>query len=258
MPDSAREKPQRKARADYVLKDAVDDVRAIVCEVVEENEIGEHLGYRADDERLLTHFFDCLKPGYVGWHWAITVSRYPRSRRVTVSEIDILPGKNALLAPEWVPWEERLKPGDVGPSDVLPYRQADERLVLRRDTNREPDEAPLARLRVLSDEGVASTKQRWFGFVRPRTKQAKSPASCASCGFLVSLEGNLREDFGVCANEWSNDDGRLVPITYSCGAHSETDVKKNGSEWPIAPPRINELDLEIIDDVESVATDSPM
>ncbi|MDO5719743.1 MAG: DUF3027 domain-containing protein [Actinomycetaceae bacterium] len=238
----------RKPRADHILADGVDSVIEIISEIVDERDIGEHLGYRADAERLLTHFFDCLKPGYVGWHWAITVSRFPRSKRVTVSEIDILPGKKALLAPEWVPWEERLKPGDIGPSDTLPYRSSDDRLVLRRDTDMDSDEEPLARLRLLSDVGVAETRKRWSRQVRPRTKQVKAPASCASCGFLVSLESDLRNEFGVCANEWSNDDGRLVPVTYSCGAHSETDVKKDGSEWPITPPRVNELDLEVIEE----------
>lgn len=247
MPE-ATEKVARKPRADRILTDDIDSVLEIISEVVEERDIGEHLGYRAEGERLLTHFFDCLKPGYVGWHWAITVSRFPRSKRVTVSEIDILPGKNALLAPEWVPWEERLKPGDIGPSDTLPYRSSDERLVLRRETDMGPEEEPLARLRVLSSSGIFDTKQRWSRLIRPRTKQTKAAASCASCGFLVSLEGNLREEFGVCANEWSNDDGRLVPVTYSCGAHSETDVQKQGSEWPITPPRVNELDLEVIDE----------
>ena len=126
----------------------------------------------------------------MGWHWAITVSRVPRSRKVTVSEIDLLPGKSALLAPEWVPWEERLKPGDVSPGDVLPYRQDDDRLTMIRETEDGSDEPPLSRLRVLSDEGVADVRRRWNRSVKSRTRGRKSKASCASCGFLVAIEGD--------------------------------------------------------------------
>ena len=249
MPETEKNEPAKKLTPDHILKDAIDETLEIALEVIDEAELGEHLGYRAEGDRLLTHFFDCKKPGYVGWHWAITVSRVPRSRKVTVSEIDLLPGKSALLAPEWVPWEERLKPGDVSPGDVLPYRQDDDRLTLIRDADGGSDEPPLSRLRVLSDEGVADVRRRWNRSVKSRTRGRKSRASCASCGFLVAIEGDLGKSFGVCANEWSNDDGRLVPLNYSCGAHSETDIQDQGTQWPVAPPRVNELDLEIITDL---------
>lgn len=246
MPNSEE---QKKLVPDRILKDAVEETLEIATEAIDEAEVGEHLGFRTEDERLLTHFFDCKKPGYTGWHWAITVSRVPRSRKVTVSEIDLLPGKSALLAPEWIPWEERLKPGDVSPKDVLPYRQDDDRLVMIRETEAGSDEPPLSRLRVLSEEGIKDARRRWRKSVRTRTRGRKSAASCASCGFLVALEGDLGKHFGVCSNEWSKDDGRLVPLSYTCGAHSETDVQDQGTQWPIAPPRVNELDLEVITDL---------
>lgn len=119
-------------KADRVLAKAKAQILEIISEVVPVAEIGSHLGDRVEGERLHTHFFACNKPGYVGWHWAVTVARAPRSKTVTVCEIDLLPGKEALLAPAWIPWEERLKPGDVAPDDVLPYRASDERLVFLR------------------------------------------------------------------------------------------------------------------------------
>ena len=52
----------------------------------------------------------------------------PRGRTATVCEAVLLPGDDAVLAPAWVPWEERLRPGDIGPGDVLPFRADDPRL----------------------------------------------------------------------------------------------------------------------------------
>jgi hypothetical protein len=48
---------------------------------------------------------------------------------VTVCEAALLPGSGALLAPAWVPWSERVRPGDVGVGDLLPASRDDERLV---------------------------------------------------------------------------------------------------------------------------------
>lgn len=232
-------------KADRILAKAKDTVLGIISEVIPAAEIGVHLGERIEGERLHTHFYACEKPGYVGWHWAVTVARAPRSKTVTVSEIDLLPGKDALLAPAWIPWEERLKPGDIAPDDVLPYRAVDERLVLLREAGVPADTAPFSRLRMLSEKGVGQATLRWKRSMRAQAKLRKQPSACSSCGFLVQLNGPLGDSFGVCANEWSAEDGKLVPLSFACGAHSETDVAKRGSEWPVTPPRINELDLEM-------------
>lgn len=235
-----------KPRADKVLLAAVDEIRDIIAEVVPLEEVGDSVGSRVDGERLLTHFFACLKPGYVGWHWAITVARAPRQKHTTVCEIDLLPGPGALLAPEWVPWEERLEPSDVNPSDVLPYRANDERLVPIREVSENGDSGPLSRVRVLSDEGVNDALARWSKRGKGRVQARKVPSTCASCGFLVKIDGPLGDKFGVCTNEWSTNDASVVSLADSCGAHSETDVERQGSDWPVTPPRINEFDLEIL------------
>ncbi|MDO5034624.1 MAG: DUF3027 domain-containing protein [Actinomycetaceae bacterium] len=247
MPENeTKNQEERALEPDRVLKEAVKETLDIVLEVVDESEIGEHIGYRAEGPRLLTHFFKATKAGYDGWHWAVTVSRVPRARKITVSEIDILPGQGALLAPEWVPWEERLKPSDVSPGDVLPYRQEDSRLTMIRDSKYGSDEPPLSRVRVLSEEGVEEATSRWNRKTKTRARSGGPKATCASCGFLIALRSELGESFGVCSNEWSGDDGRVVSLNHSCGAHSETDVQDQGSQWNVVPPRVNELDLEVV------------
>ena len=46
-----------------------------------------------------------------------------------ISEVVLVPGPTALLAPQWVPWQERVQPGDLGPGDLLAPPADDPRLV---------------------------------------------------------------------------------------------------------------------------------
>jgi len=123
--------PARIARTrepDQACAEAVDLARAAVVDVVGAASVGEHLEVQADDERVVTHVFGCADPAYLGWNWAVTVVRAPRAKLVTVSETVLLPGPGALLAPDWVPWHDRLRPGDLGVGDLMPAPPDDERL----------------------------------------------------------------------------------------------------------------------------------
>lgn len=82
----------------------------------------------SEGDRVVTHYFESKEPGYRGWRWAVTVARASRAKNVTLDETVLLPGSDALLAPEWVPWSERLRPGDMGPGDLLPTEAEDPRL----------------------------------------------------------------------------------------------------------------------------------
>jgi hypothetical protein len=220
----------RSPRLDPICAEAVEHARAAITEV-EPAHVGEHLGAVAEAERLVTHRFACTLPGYHGWHWAVTVARAPRSRRVTISETVLLPGPDALQAPPWVPWDERLKPGDLGVGDLLPTAPDDERLVPGYVLSDDPALADLAwelglgRPRVMSREGRGETAQRWYegehGPNAPIAVAAPRNARCGSCGFWLPLAGALRSAFGACGNLYAPDDGRVVSVDHGCGAHSE-------------------------------------
>ena len=113
----------RTREPDQACAEAVDLARAAVNDAVGAGLVGEHLDAQAEGERVVTHLFACEDPGYSGWRWAVTVARAPRSRVVTVDETVLLPGPAALLAPPWVPWQDRLQPGDLGVGDLLPARR---------------------------------------------------------------------------------------------------------------------------------------
>jgi hypothetical protein len=46
--------------------------------------------------------------GYPGWYWSVSIAEVP-GEEPTVMEAELMPGDGALLAPDWVPWAERLE-----------------------------------------------------------------------------------------------------------------------------------------------------
>jgi len=221
---------------DSLALEAVDAARAALVEEVGADVVGEHLRAATETEGAATHHFACEQRGYPGWVWAVTVAHAPGQDAVTVDEIVLLPGEEAITAPEWVPWRDRIQPGDLSPGDLLPADEDDPRLVPTYFAGERPgdDEVPvveelgLGRARVLSLEGRHLAAQRWYdGDQGPDVPLAQSaPGRCAGCGFLVRLEGPLATMFGVCANEYANDDGRVVALNHGCGAHSEAQLRK--------------------------------
>jgi hypothetical protein len=119
----------RTREPDQACAQAVDQARAAAAEIAAAGQVGDHLGVQADGDRVVTHLFACTDPAYEGWQWAVTVARASRAKAVTVCEAALLPGLGALLAPAWVPWSERVRPGDVGVGDLMPASQEDERLI---------------------------------------------------------------------------------------------------------------------------------
>ncbi|WP_052207092.1 DUF3027 domain-containing protein [Sinomonas humi] len=116
LPGAAEPRPRagvpiwRVGKPDALLAGAVETARKALLEAVDAEHIGRHLGAKSEGERLVTHLFECLRPGYRGWQWYVTVARVSRSKIVTVSELGVLPSENSVLAPEWVPWSERVRP----------------------------------------------------------------------------------------------------------------------------------------------------
>ena len=259
MPAAAPPARRRRAPAtDAVLAGAVDVARAAAHEVAGrgprgEELVGEHLGARVEGERLMSHDFACTASGYHGWTWTVTVARAPRAKAVTVCEVELLAGDEAVLAPEWLPWAERVRPGDVGPADVLPRVEDDERLVPGLVATGEEDEDQAAeivpgvgRVRVLSRDGRLDAAERWYtGEHGPSAESARaSAAGCGSCGFFLPLPGAMRQVFGVCANAWSPSDGTVVSVDHGCGAHSETDVEVRRELVPA--PVVDDQVLDVV------------
>ena len=82
-----------------------------------------------DEDRLATYLFEAALPGYVGWRWGVTVAKVDQSSEPTICDVVLLPGAEALLAPEWIPYKDRIQASDVTPGVVIPTAADDERLV---------------------------------------------------------------------------------------------------------------------------------
>ena len=252
---------------DEVCAAAVDVARAAAAEVAAEH-LGDHLGVEPEavpdsGGGVACHLFATTDPAYVGWRWAVTVSRAAETSTVTVDEVVLLPGGDALLAPAWLPWSERIQPGDLSPGDLLPPPADDPRLVpsyadveaerLPFDLHRE---LGLGRPRVLSLDGRAEAAERWYeGPAGPDSPLAKAaPGRCGDCGFYAPLTGALGRVFGACANEMAPDDGRVVALTHGCGAHSETVVATPESSYAGMAVEDDEFEVVSSADVPEDAT----
>jgi hypothetical protein len=233
------------------LTEAVDQAReAAVADAAQDmgagaaaEAVGEHLEVRCEDDGSVTHFFAARHGGYRGWCWSVTLACADDDSPVTISEVVLLPGPDAVVSPTWVPWHERVRPGDLGMGDLLPTRPDDPRLVPAYAASDDPAveevarEVGLGRRTVLSREGRDAAAERWHGGEHgPGTDIARSaPAHCHTCGFLLPLAGALRGAFGVCANVYSPADGEVVAAEFGCGAHSDVAYE------PVSPVAVVEL-----------------
>lgn len=185
----------------------------------------------ADENRIATYLFESLMPGYRGWRWCVTVAHVDSESAPTICDVVSIPGPESLLAPEWVPYRDRIRPDDIQPGTIVPSVHDDTRLVPGTSALPEDEELEhveswdlgVARPRVLSVEGRDQAAKRWYeGEHGPRNARAvAAPKPCQSCGFYLPITGSLRAAFGVCANAIAPDDGRVVSVDHGCGAHSE-------------------------------------
>lgn len=256
---------------DPVLAAAVDVARAAAAEEAGTDPVGTHVGVDPEPGGAATHLFEAELAGYRGWRWAVTVASAGPDTSVSVSEVVLLPGPDALTAPEWVPWQQRVKAGDLGVGDLMPTEADDPRLVPSYLGSDDPaveeveHELGLGRVRVMSRFGRLDAADRWQGGdFGPRSEMARSaPDRCGRCGFYLPIGGSLRAAFGVCGNELAPADGRVVHVEYGCGAHSEVELEM-ASPVPVADLVYDDTTMDVEpalsrqSDVETPAVETPI
>ena len=224
-----------------LVSDQQDLARTALLESVAEDHVGAFIDFSVTsdtaDVTLATYNYSCTSPSYPGWYWSVVVVAIEGQDYCTVSDINLLPGAQALVPPAWTPWASRVEPGDLGVGDLLPPPENDPRLTAGFTglddvaDDLEPLhpvqwERGLGREQILSESGLQSAVHRWMsGQTGPRSAMAKSaPAPCSSCGYLIPIGGSLGQAFGMCGNEFGAADGQIVAMSFGCGAHSSVVV----------------------------------
>ncbi len=262
--------------------DPRDIARAVAIEVADEPEqVGDvvetiDLGDCVTDFRLGAHV-----RGYEGWQWSVTLYHDEEADTWTVNESSLIPTDEALMPPAWVPWKDRLRPEDLAPTDSIGTEPDDPRLEngfrktepvgdgveAAEPSESVPDnsvsddstaddvtaalveEFALSRRHVLSPLGRAQVTKRWYEGPRgPKALSTKTAEGnlCSTCGFFVPLKGELNLLFGVCANKWSPDDGRVVSLDHGCGEHSEIEPPEPSSLWVQSKPALDDLRIDVV------------
>ena len=68
--------------------------------------IGELMSSEQTDN-IATLRFSSIMPGYVGWDWVVSLA--VDGDETTILETELVAGDGAVVAPDWVPWADRLR-----------------------------------------------------------------------------------------------------------------------------------------------------
>ncbi|WEV70083.1 DUF3027 domain-containing protein [Bifidobacterium sp. ESL0775] len=317
--------------------------KSVVLSVAEEPEEVGDFAQSIDLGDNVTDFrFVCHRKGYEGWQWAVTLYHDVELDSWSVNESTLVPTKDSLLAPAWIPWKDRLEAADLSVTDSLGTDPDDPRMedgfrkteVVEKDSvnvaetsqddsgssvsgqkiaendvepngsgssetslasdqaataatsgdkaeiadvqveetaetdaqtqsdadidpetglSRELEDAVeefgLSRRHVMSELGRSQTAKRWYdGQHGPKSLSTKTAEGnlCSTCAFFIGLKGDLDTMFGVCANRWSPDDGRVVSLDHGCGEHSEIEQPEPSHLWVQSKPAFDDLHIDII------------
>ncbi|MBG6214577.1 MAG: DUF3027 domain-containing protein [Cryobacterium sp.] len=98
---------------DATLLAAVGLARTALLEITTDDTIGEVIGHIDEGDLVVSLLFDCLMTGYPGWRWTVSLARVDQNSEPKVLETELTPGDDSLIAPEWVPWSDRLVDDDI-------------------------------------------------------------------------------------------------------------------------------------------------
>lgn len=93
---------------DQVLLAAQDFARAALTEITPAATVGAYFGYIVHDEHVLSLQFESNLAGYPDWYWTVGLSRIDEDSAPNVLETELIPSANSMVAPDWIPWSERL------------------------------------------------------------------------------------------------------------------------------------------------------
>ncbi len=85
----------------------IELARAGLLEITDAKSVGDAFARVDEVDGVVSVLFHCTLDGYPGWHWTVSLGTV-EGEAPTVLEAELQPGEGALLAPDWVPWTDRL------------------------------------------------------------------------------------------------------------------------------------------------------
>ena len=289
------------------MSDTTMDPKAIAQAVAvtvsdEDGQVGDFVEAIDLGDNVTDFRFESRVRGYEGWQWSVTLYHDVELDHWTVNESSLVPTDKALRPPKWIPWKDRLEPGDLAVTDSIgtdpddPRMEEGFRKTQDAETSDDTDDKPsvadetvqepamdgnasdesektdvsedseqpvtseedveeaveefdLSRRHVLTPLGRSQTAKRWYeGPHGPKSLSTKTADGnpCSTCGFFIPLKGELNLLFGVCANKWSPDDGRVVSLDHGCGEHSEIEPPEPSQLWVQSKPAFDDLHIDVV------------
>lgn len=106
------------------MSDTTMDPKAIAQAVAvtvsdEDGQVGDFVEAIDLGDNVTDFRFESRVRGYEGWQWSVTLYHDVELDHWTVNESSLVPTDKALRPPKWIPWKDRLEPGDLAVTDSI-------------------------------------------------------------------------------------------------------------------------------------------
>ena len=81
--------------------------RDALLEITPAATVGALAGRMEESGGAVSLQFLSTMPGYPDWRWTVSLAEV-EGEAPTVLEVELMPGSGAVLAPDWIPWSDRL------------------------------------------------------------------------------------------------------------------------------------------------------
>jgi hypothetical protein len=143
-------KPQNQSFAEKAAKDFAPN-----------GGVGKFLGTIDEEPGVVSYRFQANLKEYVGWEWNVVVFQAKKADP-TISEVVLLPGKESIVAPDWVPWSERraeLEKSEDSDLALADLEETKDAKADSEDTGKRPPLGQRLRKRLIKKQDNAKSKK---------------------------------------------------------------------------------------------------
>lgn len=124
--------------------------------------VGKFLGTIDEEQHVVSYRFESKLQGYLGWEWHAVVFQAKKTTPATISEVVLLPGAKAIVAPNWVPWSERraeLEKAQLEKSAVSDLEEAEDSQGDAEDAGEQPPIRKRLRKRLIKKQEANKSRK---------------------------------------------------------------------------------------------------